>query len=167
MNYTDKKEIYNRIMEAASQMVIKMLNEDWFDKSGNEVINDNPADEVEVEIKRITGSFVEEQTGTKGTFSMFSMSEHPDNVWFYFEIMNRAAIAGMSDYLLEFIISEEQNKEWKEQRKFRNCVNIDEDVDECYFAAFSDLSDLDKTMKKLKAYMKKHKIIFDYEITSK
>lgn len=59
MNYTDKKEIYNRIMEAASQMVIKMLNEDWFDKSGNEVINDNPADEVEVEIKRITGKFIE------------------------------------------------------------------------------------------------------------
>ena len=101
---------------------------------------------------------------------MFSMSEHPENVWFYFEVMSRAAIAGMSDYLLEFIISEEQNKEWKEQRKFRNCfltVDIDEDVNECYFAAFSDLSDLDKSMKKLKAYMRKHKIIFDYEITSK
>lgn len=31
MKKSEKQELYNRIMEATSQMVVKMLNEDAFD----------------------------------------------------------------------------------------------------------------------------------------
>ena len=36
MNRIEKKEMYNRIMEATSQMVVKMLNEDAFDNENSE-----------------------------------------------------------------------------------------------------------------------------------
>lgn len=50
MTLNNEKELYNRIIESASQMVIKMLNEDWFDAVDD--IDDNPADEVFIDLKK-------------------------------------------------------------------------------------------------------------------
>ena len=50
MTPNNEKELYNRIIESASQMVIKMLNEDWFDAVDD--IDDNPADEVFIDLKK-------------------------------------------------------------------------------------------------------------------
>ena len=71
MTQKEKKQIYNSVMEAASQSVINMLmNEDYFDKNGIDLTNSNPADEVTVDIKTISGSFVEESSGKEGTFHL-------------------------------------------------------------------------------------------------
>lgn len=94
----NKKQKYIQIMDAVSESVIKMLmNEDYFDKNGISLTNSNPADEVTVDIKTISGSFVEESSGKEGTFHL---TAQPVDAFFYFEVINRAAIMNLSDFFL-------------------------------------------------------------------
>jgi len=161
----DKKQLYNQIMDAVSQTVIKMLDEDYFDKNGISLTNNNPADEVTVDIKTISGSFIEESSGKEGTFHL---SAQPVDAWYYFEVMNRAAIMNMSDFFLNFKITAEDKKEWKETKKANinkfSSDTMDELSEECYFSVFSDNSDLTKMMKKLKLFLKKYAVSFDYRM---
>jgi hypothetical protein len=166
MTQEEKKQIYNSVMEAASQSVIKMLmNEDYFDKNGISLTNSNPADEVTVDIKTISGSFVEESSGKEGTFHL---TAQPVDAWFYFEVINRAAIMNLSDFFLQFMITAEDKKEWKEIKKANinkfSSNNADELSEECYFSVFSDNSDLNEMLKKLKMFLKKYAVNFDYKM---
>lgn len=166
MTQEEKKQIYNSVMEAASQSVIKMLmNEDYFDKNGISLTNNNPADEVTVDIKTISGSFVEESSETEG---IFHLTAQPVDAWFYFEVINRAAIMNLSDFFLNFMITAEDKKEWKETKKANinkfSSTNADELSEECYFSVFSDISNIDDILKKLKLFLKKYAVNFDYKM---
>ena len=161
----NKKQKYNQIMDAVSESVIKMLmNEDYFDKNGISLTNSNPADEVTVDIKTISGSFVEESSGKEGTFHL---TAQPVDAFFYFEVINRAAIMNLSDFFLQFMITTEDKKEWKEIKKANinkfSSNNADELSEECYFSVFSDNSDLNEMLKKLKMFLKKYAVNFDYK----
>lgn len=152
-------------MDAVSESVIKMLmNEDYFDKNGISLTNSNPADEVTVDIKTISGSFVEESSGKEGTFHL---TAQPVDAFFYFEVINRAAIMNLSDFFLQFMITAEDKKEWKEIKKANinkfSSNNADELSEECYFSVFSDNSDLNEMLKKLKMFLKKYAVNFDYK----
>ena len=165
MTQEEKKQIYNSVMEAASQSVINMLmNEDYFDKNSIDLTNSNPADEVTVDIKTISGSFVEESSGKEGTFHL---TAQPVDAFFYFEVINRAAIMNLSDFFLQFMITAEDKKEWKEIKKANinkfSSNNADELSEECYFSVFSDNSDLNEMLKKLKMFLKKYAVNFDYK----
>jgi hypothetical protein len=165
MTQEEKKQIYNSVMEAASQSVINMLmNEDYFDKNGIDLTNSNPADEVTVDIKTISGSFVEESSGKEGTFHLTAQLV---DAFFYFEVINRAAIINLSDFFLQFMITAEDKKEWKEIKKANinkfSSNNTDELSEECYFSVFSDNSDLNEMLKKLKMFLKKYAVNFDYK----
>lgn len=162
----NKKQKYIQIMDAVSESVIKMLmNEDYFDKNGISLTNSNPADEVTVDIKTISGSFVEESSGKEGTFHL---TAQPVDAWFYFEVINRAAIMNLSDFFLQFMITAEDKKEWKEIKKANinkfSSNNADELSEECYFSVFSDNSDLNEMLKKLKMFLKKYAVNFDYKM---
>lgn len=161
----NKKQKYIQIMDAVSESVIKMLmNEDYFDKNGISLTNSNPADEVTVDIKTISGSFVEESSGKEGTFHL---TAQPVDAFFYFEVINRAAIMNLSDFFLQFMITAEDKKEWKEIKKANinkfSSNNADELSEECYFSVFSDNSDLNEMLKKLKMFLKKYAVNFDYK----
>ena len=162
----NKKQKYIQIMDAVSESVIKMLmNEDYFDKNGISLTNSNPADEVTVDIKTISGSFVEESSGKEGTFHL---TAQPVDAFFYFEVINRAAIMNLSDFFLQFMITAEDKKEWKEIKKANinkfSSNNADELSEECYFSVFSDNSDLNEMLKKLKMFLKKYAVNFDYKM---
>ena len=162
----NKKQKYIQIMDAVSESVIRMLmNEDYFDKNGISLTNSNPADEVTVDIKTISGSFVEESSGKEGTFHL---TAQPVDAFFYFEVINRAAIMNLSDFFLQFMINAEDKKEWKEIKKANinkfSSNNADELSEECYFSVFSDNSDLNEMLKKLKMFLKKYAVNFDYKM---
>lgn len=66
------------------------------------------------------------------------------------------------------MITAEDKKEWKEIKKVNinkfSSNNADELSEECYFSVFSDNSDLNEMLKKLKMFLKKYAVNFDYKM---